>query len=65
MFFWHDVGYSVITKTKNIMKASTNTTVVLKALDIELKAILQKDLAQFKADRNQATQQAAAVKRAA
>ncbi len=47
------------------MKASTNTTVILKALDLELKALLQKDLAQFKAERNQATQQTAATKRAA
>ncbi len=62
---WHDVGYDVVTKTKNIMKASTNTTVILKALDLELKALLQKDLAQFKAERNQATQQTAATKRAA
>ncbi len=63
--FWHDVGYKLYTKTKNIMKASTNTTVILKALDLELKALLQKDLAHFKAGRNQATQQAAATKRAA
>ncbi len=47
------------------MKASTNTTVILKALDLELKALLKKDLAQFKAERNQATQQTAAAKRAA
>lgn len=47
------------------MKASTTTTVTLKALDLELKALLQKDLAQFKAERDQATQQANAAKRAA
>lgn len=47
------------------MKASTNTTVILKALDLELKALLQKDLNQFKAERNQAIQQANAAKRAA
>ncbi len=47
------------------MKASTNSTVILKALDLELKALLQKELAQFKAERNQATQQAVSSKRAA
>jgi hypothetical protein len=47
------------------MKASTNTTVILKALDLELKALLQTDLNQFKTERNQATQQTAAGKRAA
>ncbi|WP_342648598.1 hypothetical protein [Mucilaginibacter sp. CSA2-8R] len=47
------------------MKASINTTVILKALDLELKALLQKDLAQFKTERNQVTSQAAATKRAA
>ncbi len=47
------------------MKASTTTTVILKALDLELKALLQKDLAQFESVRNQATQQANATKRAA
>jgi hypothetical protein len=47
------------------MKASTNTTVILKALDLELKSLLQKDLAQFKAERNQAATQAVATKRAA
>ena len=30
------------------MKNSTKTTVILKALDIELKAIIQKDLQNFK-----------------
>jgi hypothetical protein len=51
---------------KNIMKASsTTTTVILKSLDLELKALLQKDLAQFKTERNQASQQTAASKRAA
>lgn len=47
------------------MKTSTNTAVILKALDLELKALLQKDLTQFKAGCNQATQQAATTKRAA
>jgi hypothetical protein len=51
---------------KNIMKASsTTTTVILKSLDLELKALLQKDLAKFKTERNQASQQTAASKRAA
>jgi len=31
------------------MKNSTKTTVLLKALDLELKAILEKDLRNFKA----------------
>jgi len=30
------------------MKTSTNTTVILKALDLELKALLQQDLERFK-----------------
>ncbi len=30
------------------MKTSTNTTVILKAIDLELKALLKKDLANFK-----------------
>ena len=30
------------------MKTSTQTTVVLKALDMELKALIQNDLAKFK-----------------
>jgi len=47
------------------MKASTNTTVILKALDLELKALLQKDLSQFKTERSHSTQQTAASKRAA
>jgi hypothetical protein len=47
------------------MKASTNTTVILKALDLELKALLQKDLSQFKTERSNATTQTAASKRAA
>ncbi len=63
--FWHNLGFRLNTKTKDTMKASINTTVILKALDLELKALLQKDLAQFKAERNQATQQAVSPKRAA
>ena len=53
------------TKTKDIIKASTNATVLLKAIDLEFKALLQKDLNKFKPDRNHATQQVAAGKRAA
>jgi len=30
------------------MKASTKTTVILKSIDLELKALLQQDLAHFK-----------------
>ena len=30
------------------MKASTKTTVILKAIDLELKALLQQDLERFK-----------------
>jgi hypothetical protein len=62
--FWHGVSKCFNTK-KNIMKASTNTTVILKALDLELKALLQKDLAQFKTERSHSTQQTTASKRAA
>lgn len=31
------------------MKASTKTTVILKSIDLELKALLQQDLESFKA----------------
>ena len=31
------------------MKVSTKTTVILKSIDLELKALLQKDLEHFKA----------------
>ncbi len=30
------------------MKTSTNTSVILKAIDLELKALLQKDIERFK-----------------
>ena len=33
------------------MKNSTNTTVLLKALDLELKAILERDIKAFKAEK--------------
>ena len=33
------------------MKNSTNTTVILKALDLELKAILEKEIKAFKAEK--------------
>lgn len=35
------------------MKTSTKTTVILNAFDIELRAILKKDLQNFKAAQNQ------------
>lgn len=34
------------------MKTSTKTTVILKAIDLELKALLQQDLERFKAQQN-------------
>ncbi|WP_258140459.1 hypothetical protein [Mucilaginibacter phenanthrenivorans] len=34
------------------MKTSTKTTVILKAIDLELKALLQQDLERFKAQSN-------------
>ena len=33
------------------MKNSTNTTVLLKALDLELKAIMKKDIKEFKVEK--------------
>lgn len=47
------------------MKATTSTTVILKSLDIELKKLLQQDLAAFKAKQQSATKQANAIKQAA
>ena len=43
------------------MKTSTKTTVILKAIDLELKALLQQDLKRFKAKNNKQ----AALKQAA
>ncbi|MGZ3873360.1 MAG: hypothetical protein ACXVJD_10600 [Mucilaginibacter sp.] len=43
------------------MKTSTKTTVILKAIDLELKALLQQDLKQFKAQHSKQV----AVKQAA
>ncbi|GAB2984181.1 hypothetical protein GCM10027049_22290 [Mucilaginibacter puniceus] len=37
----------------SIMKTSTKTTVILKAFDMKLKAMLQDDLKNFKAIQNQ------------
>ena len=34
------------------MKTATSTTVILKALDLELKALLQKDLENFRNQQN-------------
>lgn len=47
------------------MKASTSTTVILKSIDLELKKLLQQDLAAFKAKQQIATKQVAMVKQAA
>ncbi|WP_342644491.1 hypothetical protein [Mucilaginibacter sp. CSA2-8R] len=47
------------------MKASTSTTVILKSIDLELKKMIQQDLAAFKAKKQSATTQAAVVKQAA
>ncbi|QJD96356.1 hypothetical protein HH214_11005 [Mucilaginibacter robiniae] len=47
------------------MKASTQTTVLLKALDLELKAMLQKDLTQFKSRQQNQVAQEVAKKQAA
>jgi len=38
------------------MKNSTQTTVILKALDLELKALLENDLKNFKSAQNKNTQ---------
>lgn len=47
------------------MKNAISTTVILKALDLELKAMLQQDLNQFKAAKQNANHQSAAKKQAA
>ena len=47
------------------MKASTSTTVILKSIDLELKNLLQHDMAAFKAKQKNATKQVNAVKQAA
>jgi len=47
------------------MKASTSTTVILKSIDLELKKLLQQDMAAFKATQQNATKQVNAVKQAA
>jgi hypothetical protein len=39
------------------MKNTTKTTVILKVLDMELKALIQEDLNQFKAARSNQKQQ--------
>jgi hypothetical protein len=41
------------------MKNSTETTVILKALDMELKALLENDLKNFKSAQSKNNQQAA------
>jgi len=45
------------------MKTSTNTRVILKAIDLELRALLKKDLQQFRM--MQENKQAASIKKAA
>nr|WP_213490414.1 hypothetical protein [Mucilaginibacter sp. Bleaf8] len=47
------------------MNASTTTTVILKSLDLELKALLMQDIERFKASKNNANTQSAATKQAA
>jgi hypothetical protein len=41
--------YGLIHQNLAIMKTSTKTTVLLKSIDLELKALLQNDLKAFKA----------------
>jgi hypothetical protein len=43
---WHNSKYKPI-KNK-LMKTSTHTRVILKGIDLELKALLQQDLERFK-----------------
>jgi len=45
---WHNIYPVKETLKRRAMKNSTNTTVLLKALDLELKAILEKDIKAFK-----------------
>ncbi len=61
---WHNVGLTLYIKHL-FMKASTSTTVILKSIDLELKKLLQQDLAAFKAKQQKANNQTASVKRAA
>jgi hypothetical protein len=61
-YLWHSVGIWLSTTKILTMKTSTNTRVILKAIDLELKALLQKDLELFKM--NQENKQAQ-VKKAA
>jgi hypothetical protein len=46
---WHKIGIYFSTKQKP-MKNLNKTTVILKALDLELKALLLTDLKNFKAE---------------
>lgn len=55
---WHNAKQLSKTQT---MKTSTKTAVILKSIDLELKALLMKDLERFK---DKATKQAA-IKQAA
>jgi hypothetical protein len=40
--------YSLTTKKTKLMKTSTNATVISKAIDLELRMLLQQDLERFK-----------------
>jgi hypothetical protein len=46
--YWHYINRKTITT----MKSSTKTTVLLKALDMQLKALIQADLENFKSARS-------------
>ena len=44
--------YILCNQNKKIMKTSTKTTVILKAFDMELRAMIKRDLQNFKAVQN-------------
>jgi hypothetical protein len=52
--------YYIIHQTKQTktMKNSNQTTVILKALDMELKALLEKDLSEFRSSQSKNNQHA-------
>jgi len=51
--YWHKNGIYFCTKLKHqTMKSLTKTTVILKALDLELKALLKADIENFKSGRS-------------
>lgn len=49
---WHSIYNKVSNQNKDIMKTSTKATVLLKAFDMELRAMLKRDLQNFKAIQN-------------